>query len=198
MEDRTFLNKQVSEIVGITQRQVLSWTEKGLIIPIKESTGAGTKRGYNYTNLLEFGLCKKLFSLGIGFRAVKKMINDLRNINLIRDWANDFEKYYMNIFEERKAHLNKLIKEEKSKDNNDEVKLLNEIMTKHYQKPYQPDRAMGVLAYFYGDRKEQSFLIAWDMGYVINLNIIKQAFSENDSGILVDIGKIKEMIDKKV
>ena len=107
MEDRIFLNKQVSEIVGITQRQVLSWTEKGLIVPFKESTGVGTKRGYGYINLLEFGLCKRLFSVGFGFRAVKKMFNDIRNSGTIRDWANNFEKYYSEQFENQISYFSR-------------------------------------------------------------------------------------------
>jgi len=85
MSEQVYLNKQVSEIVGITQRQVLSWTEKGLVVPFSESMGTGTKRGYDYQNLLEFGLCEELFKRGHGFRLVKRVMIHLKT-KKIEDW----------------------------------------------------------------------------------------------------------------
>ena len=132
MEDKIYLNKQVSEIVGITQRQVLSWTEKGLIVPLIESTGVGTKRGYGYTNLLEFGLCKKLFSFGFGFRAAKKMLNDMRNTGTIRDWASDFKRYYSELFKKQRSILNKQIKEMESIGNIKTAEFLKKSIKKYF------------------------------------------------------------------
>ncbi|MBW1814500.1 MAG: MerR family transcriptional regulator [Deltaproteobacteria bacterium] len=199
MRNRTHLNSQVSEIVGITQRQVLSWTEKGLIVPFKESTGVGTKRGYDYINLLEFGLCKRLFSLGFGFRAVKKMLNDMRNIGMISNWANDFTEYYREIFERHKSHLDKQVRELESKGDIKKVEKLKEFKKKFIQEScYYPDKPRGVIAYFFSEEGGQPLVIPWDMETILNLNIIKQAFIKNDSGLLVDISKIKEIIDSKL
>lgn len=199
MENGIFLNKQVTEIVGITPRQVLSWSEKGLIIPFKESLGAGSKRGYDYINLLEFGFCAKLFILGFGFRAVRKIISDLRNRGLIKDWASDFTNYHREVYKRHKDHINKLIKEERLKGNIDRVKILEDLEIKYNQKPHKPDASVGILTYFFsGDMGEYLEIIPWDMSYILNLNIIKQSFENSDCGLLINIGKIKKKIDNKI
>ena len=202
MKNGIFLNKQVSEIVGITPRQVLSWSEKGLILAFKESMGAGTKRGYDYINLLEFGLCAKLFILGFGFRAVRKIINDLRNRGLIKDWACDFTNYYRELYKRQKDAINETIKEERLKGKIDSVKTLEDLKAKFFQKPYKPDASnasVGILTYFFsGDMGEYLEIIAWNMSDVLNLNIIKQSFENSDCGLLINIGKIKKRIDNKI
>lgn len=199
MENGIFLNKQVSEIIGITPRQVLSWTEKGLIIPFKESMGAGTKRGYDYINLLEFGLCTHMFILGFGFRAVKNIVNDLRNRGLIKEWASDFTNYHREVYKRHKDHMHELIKEERLKGKIDSAKFLEDLETKYNQKPYKSDTSVGILAYFFsGATGESSEIIAWDMPDALNLNIIKQKFGNSDCGLLIDIGKIKKKIDNKL
>jgi len=99
MEHKLFLNNEVAEIVGITKRQVLDWSEKRLVVPFKESTGVGKKRLYDYVNLLEFGMCMTLFGIGMGFRSVRNIINDLRNSGTIRDWSEDFSEYYESRYE---------------------------------------------------------------------------------------------------
>lgn len=199
MENDIFLNKQVSEIIEITPRQVLSWTEKGLIVPFKESMGAGTKRGYDYINLLEFGLCKKLFVLGFGFRAVKKIINDLRNRGLIKDWAYDFIDYHRKEHKRHKDYIDEVKKKERLKGNIDRVKILEDFEAKFVPKPYRPDTPVGILAYFVsGNMGKYLEIITWDMPYVLNLNIIKQAFENSDCGLLIDIGKIKRKVDNKL
>ncbi|MBW2340206.1 MAG: MerR family transcriptional regulator [Deltaproteobacteria bacterium] len=54
MDDNLFSNKEVSRVTGLSPRQVLSWTEKGLVKPKKPAKKAGTRRGYDYVNLLEW------------------------------------------------------------------------------------------------------------------------------------------------
>jgi len=199
MKNDIFLNKQVSEITGITSRQVLSWTEKGLIIPFKESMGAGTKRGYDYINLLEFGLCTHMFIIGFGFRAVKKIVNDLRNRGLIKDWASDFTNYHKEVYKRHKGRINELIEDERLKGNIDSVKFFEDLGTKYNQKQYKPEASVGILTYFFHSATgESSEIIAWDMPDVLNLSIIKQLFKDSDCGLLIDIGKIKKKIDSKL
>jgi len=198
VDNRTYLNKQVSEIVGITPRQVLSWSEKGLIVSFQESAGVGTKRNYDYINLLEFGLCKKLLFLGIGFRALKKMLNELRNTRSIREWANDFPKYYRETYERNKDHLNKLIEEDESEGDIKGVEFLKEFKKKFFQKPDCPKEPMGVLVYYFDKDGEQLQVIPWEAEYVINLNIIREAFANYGVAFLVDMGRIKKEIDSKI
>ena len=195
MRNKIFLNRQVSEIIGITPRQVLSWTEKGLVIPFKESTGAGTKRGYDYTNLLEFGLCEVLFFMGIGFRAVKKLTSYLRNDGSIEEWAKDFPRYRKRSFERSKQTLRELVKEHP--ENQTLYLKLKEIEEASIDS-YIPKKPTGVLVYFLGKEFEDAFIIAWDMDLVLNLSMVKQGFLENYGGILVNLGRIKKAIDRKL
>jgi DNA-binding transcriptional MerR regulator len=195
MRNKIFLNRQVSEIIGITPRQVLSWTEKGLVIPFKESTGAGTKRGYDYTNLLEFGLCKVLFFMGIGFRAIKKLTGHLRIHGSIEEWAKDFPHYRIRSFERSKQSLRQLVKEDP--ENRTWHLKLKEIEESSIDS-YVPQKPTGVLVYFLGDEVEDVFIITWDMDVVLNLSMIKQGFLESYGGILIDLGRIKETIDRRL
>lgn len=200
MEDRIFISSQVANIIGITSRKVLSWTEKGAVIPYKESMGTGIRREYNYVNLLEFGLCKTLFSIGVGFRSVKLMVNGLRSDSVIRDWSNDFQNYYQRVMElQREAWLDITDKiKANSKTELDES--LKEYHRKFLQKPYKPSKPQGILVYFFSDEIKvlNADIYPWEMDYVINLNKIKEGFTKSKASILIDIGKIKEEIDQKL
>ena len=195
-KEKIFLNKEVSDIVGITQRQVLSWTEKGLVIPFKESTGAGTKRGYDYVNCLEFGLCKTLFYMGIGFRAIKRMLSHLKLKGLIEDWAINFSDFHMAQFLQRKEHLLKTMKELQEKGHS--IAELEVFDQRYLTEPDIPDKPTGVLLYFFDDEGEHMMIVPWESDYVLNLNITKEYLTGSEGGILVDIGKIKSRIDRKV
>ncbi len=149
-----FLNNDVARIVGITQRQVLSWSEKGLVNPHMEATGAGTKRNYDYINLLEFGLCKVLFSMGTGVQTIKKILSELRQEKVIRDWAENFSAYYKMVFEENKDHYLRIKKDFELV--NDPKKdafsaLIGKIIAKGPDKPEVPK---GILLYFFNEKAE--------------------------------------------
>ena len=93
MKEETFLNKRVAEIVELSGRQVLSWTEKGLVVPFRETVGVGKKRLYDAVNLLEFALAKILLEAGIGWRQTKNIVLELRRGDVIRAWKTDFLGY---------------------------------------------------------------------------------------------------------
>ena len=200
MEDTTYLNNQVSQIIGITKRQVLSWTEKGLINPFEESTGVGTKRGYNYVNLLEFGLCKKLFSMGLGFRAVKKMVNELYEIGVVRAWAKDLFGWF-----DKASELNKYlddheeIRNPKTQEELDRLDLIHKNLL--HDEPRKQDRPCAVLAYFFGNNGESGYeaqIFPWKFERVLMCDEIKKGFSNCGTLLFVDIGKIKEEIDQRI
>ncbi|MGA1869412.1 MAG: MerR family transcriptional regulator [bacterium] len=90
MGKRLFLNSDVTKIVKLAQRQVVHWTEKELVIPLVEAKGAGSKRKYTYTNLLEFSICKTLFDMGLGIHKVKQIAKDLRQDGHLTLWAEDY------------------------------------------------------------------------------------------------------------
>jgi len=47
----------VKKLKGVTTRQILDLAEKGLITPIRETTGAGSPRLYSFQNVFEICLC---------------------------------------------------------------------------------------------------------------------------------------------
>jgi DNA-binding transcriptional MerR regulator len=187
-----YLNKEVAEIVGVTKRQVLSWTEKGLVIPAKESPGAGTKRGYDYINLLEFGLCKTLFKIGLGFRAVKKFLEDLRNDGTIKDWANDWRSYYRQLIKYVKKHWSEEFKNETPEGMQKRIEEMSIFL-----ETYEPQKPEGVIAYFAGSASK-TWIIPLGVAYTLDLNALKEGFSESDNCLLINLGKIRANIDEKL
>ena len=194
MEGETFLNKQVAELVELTGRQVLSWTEKGLIVPFKESPGVGKKRLYDRTNLLEFGLSKTLLEMGLGFRTTKLVVSDLRRKGVLKSWATDFSNYYKDYFKKSKADLYKAISELKKEGRS--VTYFEEAV-KHFKESFKPEKQTGILIYYFGN-EEKTVIFPWDINNVPNLDIIKERLVGNLGFILVDVGKIKGIIDRKL
>lgn len=90
------LNNQAAKATGLTPRQVQSWTDKGLIKPKREASGGGSKRGYDFLNLVELSICKKLFDSGHGIQAVKAYISATRDHNTLANWINDPKEYCLN------------------------------------------------------------------------------------------------------
>lgn len=194
MEGETFLNKQVAELVELTGRQILSWTEKGLINAYEESPGVGIKRKYDYINLLEFALSRTLLDMGLGFRTTKLVISDLRGKGAIKSWATDFSDYYEDHFKKSKTDLHKVISELKKEGRST---LYLEEAAKHLKEPFKQEKPTGVLIYFFGN-EESTVIIPWGIDSVLNLYILKKKLTGNLGFILVDIGKIKGIIDRKL
>lgn len=90
MDTRLFINKEVSDIVGLSPRQVLSWTEKGLVEPERPAKKAGERRGYNYYNLLEFGLAKYLLDIAcLQFHTASVILRELKEDGAIKEIKRD-------------------------------------------------------------------------------------------------------------
>ncbi len=202
---KLYLNKQVSDIVGITPRQVLSWTEKGLIEPFEEAMGIGTKRRYNYVNLLEFSLCESFFSIGLGFRAVKRVMDDLRKSGWMREWAEDFSTYYLRTYKERTTYIEGRIEELKKlkrKDLDDLIMALTGILDTEKKSLDEPKEIVGVLLYFIDDqhKKKRNYLLLWpgSLEHLIILSDFKERILANTGCIFIDLGKIKNKIDKNL
>ena len=66
-----FSSKRAAEIVGITYRQLDYWTRTNLVVPvIGLTTGSGSRRRYDYRNLLELKAIKALLEAGIRLEKV--------------------------------------------------------------------------------------------------------------------------------
>ena len=191
-EGKLYLNKEVAKIVGITKRQTLSWTEKGLVVPSKESLGVGTKRGYNYQNLLEFGLCKSLFATGLGFRSIKKLISHLREKGIIQDWANKWEDVVKRTYEDFRAGWEKHLREHPVRK-----ELLEELDKLEGGIDTISKDLTGVIAFFFGD-KESWFFTPWGVDYIFSTRALSEGFELSNSCMLINLGKIKKEIDGRL
>lgn len=89
-----YLNNNVSKLTGLSQRQILSWTEKRLIKPERPARKAGTRRGYSYFNLLEFGLAKYLIDvLNVQFFTAHQILEEMREDGDFLQWATNYKNY---------------------------------------------------------------------------------------------------------
>ncbi|HBL08333.1 MAG TPA: MerR family transcriptional regulator, partial [Acidimicrobiaceae bacterium] len=87
-----FSSKRTAEIVGVTYRQLDYWTRTGLIQPALEAaTGSGSRRRYDYRNLLELKAVKTLLDAGIRLELVRDVFaylsehldEDVTRVNLV-------------------------------------------------------------------------------------------------------------------
>ena len=90
MNTRLYQNREVSQILRLTPRQVISWTEKGLVEPKKPAKKAGTSRGYNYENLVELCLAKHLTDVvGLQFHHIWVILKELREEGMLNEIVAD-------------------------------------------------------------------------------------------------------------
>ncbi len=87
-----YSSKQTAEIVGVTYRQLDYWTRTGLIQPaIAQAVGSGSRRRYDYRNLLELKAIKNLLDAGIRLELVREVFEylsehldeDVTKVNLV-------------------------------------------------------------------------------------------------------------------
>ena len=94
MKNKIFRNKDIVEITGLTMRQIVNWTDKGLIVPVLEANGAGSKREYSFRNILEIAIIRELFEIGFGIWRVKKIMKEVRkSLSLEPDFVDKLSEF---------------------------------------------------------------------------------------------------------
>ena len=83
--EMSFSGKKVTEIVGISYRQLDYWTRTELISPsIEKGEGSGRRRRYSYKDLLELRGIKNLIDGGIKGEKIREIFEYLKE-NLDQD-----------------------------------------------------------------------------------------------------------------
>ena len=83
--EMSFSGKKVTEIVGISYRQLDYWTRTELISPsIEKGEGSGSRRLYSYKDLLELRVIKNLIDGGIKVEKIREIFEYLKE-NLDQD-----------------------------------------------------------------------------------------------------------------
>ena len=76
----SFTGKHAANIVGITYRQLDYWARTNLIRPsVIDAAGCGSRRVYNYQDLLELKVVKMLLDAGIRLASVRDVFNYMRD-----------------------------------------------------------------------------------------------------------------------
>ncbi len=74
-----FSGPQVCRLVGITYRQLDYWARTGLLTPsLATAKGSGSKRRYDYTDVLELKVIKKLLDAGVSLQRARRAVDCLR------------------------------------------------------------------------------------------------------------------------
>jgi DNA-binding transcriptional MerR regulator len=80
MAKQSFSGSQAAQIAGITYRQLDYWARTNLIRPsLTDARGSGSRRIYEYRDLLELKVIKQLLDAGIKLESVREVFNYLRS-----------------------------------------------------------------------------------------------------------------------
>lgn len=198
-----YLNNDVSKLTGLSQRQILSWTEKRLIKPERPARKAGTRRGYSYFNLLEFGLAKYLIDvLNVQFFTAHQILEEMREDGEFIQWATNYKNYFI-------SYARKTSVKSSSKNKTDLLTGYHIRTRKLASAPPADDHQPGTLYYIYtafeGDKGKyiDTFRIIspWGFEHCLEDFEFDSELREvlNFKGMLVvNLGKIKADIDRKI
>jgi DNA-binding transcriptional MerR regulator len=209
MNSKLFLNNEVSKITCLSQRQVISWTEKGLIKPERPAMKAGTMRGYSYKNLLELGLVKYLMDvIGVQFFTAKTILEDLRADGTIEVWASNYSAYLLSFADKITDKNNKIISDSDIKFADRDPRGIGgtvESIPKNLPKPKAEDGTLYYIFSDFGSEKGYKTVIRiispWKLSQTIEAFKHQGNYEEiiNSNGmIIVNMGKIKREIDKGI
>jgi DNA-binding transcriptional MerR regulator len=77
---QSYSGPQVCRLVGITYRQLDYWARTGLLVPsLASATGSGSKRRYDYTDVLEVKVIKSLLDSGVSLQRARRAVDCLRD-----------------------------------------------------------------------------------------------------------------------
>ena len=74
----SYSGTEAAHIVGITYRQLDYWERTDLVKPsISPARGSGTRRGYNYRDLVELRMIRSMIDAGLHLTAVRTVMAQL-------------------------------------------------------------------------------------------------------------------------
>lgn len=197
-----YLNKEAARIADVTPRQLQSWSDKGVVVPQREAQGGGSKRGYDYINLLEIRICKVLINdMSQGIQLVKRILNGLREEqNALRRWAEDPKTYFTQEWE----RLGRVYKESPVEDDKEAGRWA--FLAAHFHKfflksPIVLKKTSGVLFCFFGPSVSRIQFIFPDLYDFESLEsytameIIYACMPLYDGSVFLNLGRIKDFID---
>ncbi|MBI3611113.1 MAG: MerR family transcriptional regulator [Nitrospirae bacterium] len=77
-EKSFFTSHEVSEVIGLTRRQIQHWDQTGLIKPSLRTPGGHAR--YTFQDLVSFKTAKKLLDAGISLQRIRRSIGELQRL----------------------------------------------------------------------------------------------------------------------
>jgi DNA-binding transcriptional MerR regulator len=78
IEQATFTSHEVSEIIGLTRRQIQHWDQTDLIKPSLRTPGGHSR--YTFQDLVSFKTAKKLLNAGVSVQRIRQSISHLQKL----------------------------------------------------------------------------------------------------------------------
>lgn len=77
--DAHFTSSAARRIVGVTQRRLDYWDDRGLVVPsIRKAEGKGSERAYSFKDLVKLSVVKRLRDAGLSLGKIDSAIKILR------------------------------------------------------------------------------------------------------------------------
>ncbi len=77
-QEDLFTRREVSEIIGLTRRQIQHWDQSGLIRPSLRTSGNHAR--YTFQDLVSFKTAKKLLDAGISTQRIRHSLSTLQRL----------------------------------------------------------------------------------------------------------------------
>jgi len=190
---RVFHTSDVVKSSGLTQRQVIDLCERGPITPSTDATGIGSRRVFNYYNLLEFSFIKSLIDIGIQLHRIKKIVKHLKEspYDFFEAWYQGFDQIYIRKIENFKI-INKCLENHPNLKKQEDKRLKSNIKGAH----------VGLFAYFKtpGGFEEGEVILPYTMwtSFTILPEVLLELGKRHTilSILTVDLGLLKDRIDR--
>ena len=75
--EKTYSSSEIQRIAKITKIQAIHWTQTGVINPLQDAQGRGSRRVYSWGNLIEMMICRELNRYNVERVLMKDIIYDL-------------------------------------------------------------------------------------------------------------------------
>jgi DNA-binding transcriptional MerR regulator len=169
---------EVINIFKISERQLIHWCERGLVHPVVDARGPGSRRAYDYFSLLEIGLVKALVDSGVKFQEINQIIKEFYDKSGFEKWFDNFDEFYKTLAEKQKKKFL----------GHDEEYIKNKL---------RGARPVGALYWLVlTDGSKKLLVDPLSMG-TQDITVIKDILPQATSMIAINLGIIKKNIDRE-
>lgn len=75
LRKKVYSSSEIQRIAKISKTQAIHWTQTGVITPLQDAHGRGSRRVYSWSNLVEIMICRELNKYNIGRSLMQSIIS---------------------------------------------------------------------------------------------------------------------------